>query len=78
MNTKLTVGNLALSLNESDLEKLFGQFGKVISVTIPTDSKNGLNRGFAFIEMEDPSCAEEAINNLNGKNIEGRQLSVNS
>lgn len=77
MSTKLFVGNLSFKLTEADMEDLFGQHGKVISVAIPTDRDTGRKRGFAFVEMETQVEAEAAIQNLNGKDVDGRQLAVN-
>ncbi|MBZ0185379.1 MAG: RNA-binding protein [Candidatus Obscuribacterales bacterium] len=77
MNNKLFVGNLSFNLDETDLEKLFGEHGKVISVAIPTDRDSGRKRGFAFVEMETQAEAEAAIQGLNGKEVDGRQLAVN-
>ncbi len=78
MNTKLFVGNIPFSLNESSLEELFSQSGKVVSVSIPTDRDTGRKRGFAFVEMGTQAEAEAAIHALNGQTIEGRQLVVNA
>jgi cold-inducible RNA-binding protein len=77
MNTKLFVGNLSFNLTETDLETLFAQHGKVISVAIPTDRDSGRKRGFAFVEMGSEAEAEAAIQSLNGKDVDGRQLAVN-
>lgn len=77
MNTKLYVGNLPFSLNETDLEKLFAESGNVVSVAIPTDRETGRKRGFAFVEMETTEAAEAAINAMNGQTVEGRQIVVN-
>jgi RNA recognition motif-containing protein len=77
MNTKLFVGNLSFNLTEATLEELFAQHGKVLSVAIPTDRDTGRKRGFAFVEMETEAQAEAAIQNLNGKDVDGRQLAVN-
>ncbi len=77
MNTKLFVGNLSYNLTEPDMEKMFGEHGKVISVAIPTDRESGRKRGFAFVEMETAAEAEAAIQGLNGKSVDGRQLAVN-
>lgn len=76
MNNKLFVGNLSFKLSEPELETLFGQYGTVVSCSIPTDRETGRKRGFAFIEMSNQAEAEAAIKGLNGKDIEGRQLSV--
>jgi RNA recognition motif-containing protein len=77
MSTKLFVGNLSFKLTEADMENLFVQHGKVISVAIPTDRDSGRKRGFAFVEMETKDEAEAAIQHLNGKDVDGRQLAVN-
>lgn len=77
MNTKLFVGNLSFKLTEADLEELFAQSGKVVSVVIPTDRETGRKRGFAFVQMETQAEAEAAVKNLNGQTVEGRQLVVN-
>ena len=77
MSTKLFVGNLSFNLSETDMEQLFAPHGKVISVAIPTDRDSGRKRGFAFVEMDTPAEAEAAIQSLNGKDVDGRQLAVN-
>ena len=76
MNNKLFVGNLSFKLSEPELESLFGQYGTVVSCSIPTDRESGRKRGFAFVEMSTQQEAEAAIQGLNGKDVEGRQLSV--
>lgn len=74
---KLFVGNLSFNLDESDIEQLFAQSGKVVSVAIPTDRDSGRKRGFAFVEMGSDSEAEAAIQKLNGYAVDGRALAVN-
>ncbi|MBX9724341.1 MAG: RNA-binding protein [Candidatus Obscuribacterales bacterium] len=76
MNNKLFVGNLSFKLSEADIEELFGQYGTVVSCSIPTDRDTGRKRGFAFVEMSSQAEAEAAIKGLNGRDIEGRQLAV--
>ncbi len=75
---KLFVGNLSFNLSESNVEQLFAQSGKVVSVAIPTDRDSGRKRGFAFVEMETDDGAEAAIRNLNGQDVDGRQIVVNA
>lgn len=77
MSKKLFVGNISFKMNEDDLLDLFSQSGKVLSVAIPTDRETGRKRGFAFVEMENQEDADAAINTLNGKTIEGREIIVN-
>src|SRR5208283_251816 len=76
MNNKLFVGNLSFKISEAELESLFGQYGTVVSCSIPTDRDTGRKRGFAFIEMSNQAEAEAAIKGLNGRDVDGRQLSV--
>lgn len=78
MKNKLFVGNLSYNLTETDLEELFAQSGKVVSVAIPNDRESGRKRGFAFVEMGNQAEAEGAIQSLNGKDVDGRQIVVNA
>jgi len=71
------VGNLAYSVTEEDLQKLFGEFGEVGSVNIIIDKFTGRSKVFAFVEMPNNSQADEAIKALNGKVVQGRDLKVN-
>lgn len=77
MNNKLFVGNISFKMSEDDLRDLFSQSGKVVSVAIPTDRETGRKRGFAFVEMENQDEAQTAIDTLNGKTVEGREIVVN-
>ena len=70
------VGNLPFSTDSADLEALFAQYGEVESAAVITDRETGRGRGFGFIEMPDAE-ANEAIENLNGSDYGGRQLTVN-
>jgi RNA recognition motif-containing protein len=71
---KLYVGNLSFNSSEEEIKTLFGQFGEVKSVTIIKDRDTGRSRGFGFVEMEN---ADDAIAQLNGKDLGGRALTVN-
>lgn len=73
---KLYVGNLPWTTTEADLEELFSPFGTVHSAAVITERDTGRSRGFGFIELDD-SAAEKAIEELNGKDLGGRQLRVN-
>jgi RNA recognition motif-containing protein len=77
MNNKLFVGNLAYSINDDDLLQLFATYGEVTSCKIATDRETGRARGFAFVEMQSQAQAEAAIKGLNGREVSGRQISVN-
>jgi len=71
------VGNIAWSMTEDDLEALFAEHGTVVSANIITDKYSGRSRGFGFVEMEDDSAAETAIEALNDSDQSGRALKVN-
>ncbi len=73
--TNLYVGNLPWSTTEDQLRGMFAEFGEVVSVKIIEDRETGRSRGFGFVEME--NGAEEAIQNLNGKDVGGRNIKVN-
>src|SRR5687767_1548818 len=77
MATKLFVGNLTYTSTENDLQDLFSQAGGVISVSIMQDRTTGRSRGFAFVEMANPADAEKAIQMFQGKDFQGRPLTVN-
>jgi RNA recognition motif-containing protein len=74
--SKIYVGNLPFSATESEIRELFGQYGTVESVSLPTDRETGRPRGFGFVEMS-RADASRAIQNLNGKPLGGRSLRVN-
>jgi cold-inducible RNA-binding protein len=73
---KLYVGNLSFETTENDLQDLFEQHGKVGEVALMMDRMTGKSRGFAFVTMNDKAEAEAAISALNGKELNGRTLSV--
>lgn len=76
MGKKLYVGNLAYSVDSSSLENLFSKHGSVESARVITDRDSGRSKGFAFVEMSSESEATECISYLNGREHEGRQLSI--
>ena len=76
MSKKLYVGNLGYDTTEAMLSELFGGVGEVVSVSILTDQVTGRSRGFGFVEMAEGSEAEEAISQLNGREVDGRSLKV--
>ena len=77
MNTKLYVGNLPYSLNDSQLMEVFSQAGNVVSAVVITDRNTGRSKGFGFVEMGDEDSAKKAIETFNGSDMEGRKLVVN-
>ena len=77
MGTKLYVGNLSFDTAEGDLNALFSPIGNVVSCNLITDKFTGKSRGFAFVEMSSQAEATKAIAELNGKDCDGRALTVN-
>lgn len=74
---KLYVGNLSFNTTNQDLNDLFGEVGQVESANIIEDRETGRSRGFGFVEMANQADGETAIAQLNGKEVDGRQLKVN-
>jgi RNA recognition motif-containing protein len=77
MSTKLFVGNLSFETSEIELQDLFATCGPVTEVNIITDKFTQKPRGFAFVTMGTPEAAQAAIQQLSGKNVNGRELTVN-
>ncbi len=77
MGTKLYVGNLSFNTTETDLQDLFAQAGTVQDVMLMQDKFTGKSRGFAFVTMGSEQDAQNAIQQFNGKTVEGRALTVN-
>ncbi len=77
MAKRIYVGGLPYSATEQDLENLFASSGTVKEVSVVTDRYTGQAKGFGFVEMENDSEAESAINALNGTMMGGRTLTVN-
>lgn len=76
MENKLFVGNLSFGISETALEEAFSALGTVESVRIITDRDTGRSKGFGFVEMADAELAQQAIAQLNEKELDGRQISV--
>jgi cold-inducible RNA-binding protein len=74
---KLYVGNLAFQTSSEDLQQLFSQAGTVQSASVIEDRDTGRSRGFAFVEMASKEEGESAISQFNGKEFNGRNLTVN-
>ena len=71
------VGNLAYSATDHGLRQLFEPYGAVDRINIITDRDTGRSKGFGFVEMPESQAAKAAIQGLNGKELEGRALTVN-
>src|SRR5436190_7593269 len=77
MSMKLYVGNISFDTTQQDLEKLFGEIGTVTSTNLIEDRETGRSRGFGFVEMSSQEEGQNAISELNGKEVDGRELKVN-
>ena len=77
MSTKLFVGNLDFKVTENDLQDAFAAHGTVTEANLMMDRSTGRPRGFGFITMGTPEEAQKAIDALNGKELDGRALTVN-
>ncbi len=77
MAIKLYVGGLAYSVTDQELNDFFAAAGKVSSAVVIKDRDSGQSKGFGFVEMEDDQEGQNAIKSLDGKEINGRAISVN-
>jgi RNA recognition motif-containing protein len=77
MGRRLYVGNLSYNTTEITLRDAFGQFGTVSDAKIVMDRDTGRPRGFAFVEMSSDQEAQDAIAQLNGRELDGRAINVN-
>src|SRR5262245_17436796 len=77
MGKKLYVGNLAYSVSDQELEQMFSAHGQVQSAQVIMDRDTGRSKGFGFVEMGSEQEAQAAIAAMNGKEVEGRSLTVN-
>jgi cold-inducible RNA-binding protein len=77
MSSRLFVGNLSFNTTENDLQDAFAAFGTVTEASLMIDKMSGRPRGFAFVTMGSSEEAQKAIDALNGKEMDGRALTVN-
>jgi cold-inducible RNA-binding protein len=77
MSTKLFVGNLSFKITENDLQDAFAAYGSVVETNLMMDRMSGRPRGFAFVTMSSEEEAQKAIEAMNGKELDGRALTVN-
>ncbi len=72
---KLYVGNLPYSVNDASLAEMFAEYGEVSSASVIFDRQSGRSKGFGFVELED-DAAEKAVSEMDGKDMEGRNIKV--
>jgi RNA recognition motif-containing protein len=77
MSSKLFVGNLSFNTTENDLQDAFAAFGTVTEANLMMDRTTNRPRGFGFVTMSSAEEAQKAIDGLNGKELDGRALTVN-
>ena len=77
MALKMYVGNLTYGVTDASLEQMFAEFGQVRSAQVIMDRDTGRSKGFGFVEMSNDNEARAAMTALNGKEVEGRTLTVN-
>jgi len=77
MGKKLYVGNLTYGVTDSTLQQMFAAYGTVQSAQVIMDRDTGRSKGFGFVEMKSDQEAQAAMTALNGKEVEGRALTVN-
>lgn len=77
MNNRIYIGNLSYQSTEDTLREAFSQFGEIRNVALPKDRETGRPRGFGFIEFSSSEDAQAAVQQMNGKEFEGRPLRVN-
>jgi len=77
MGKKLYCGNLSYNTTSSDLDQIFGEYGTVKSADVIMDRDTGRSKGFGFVEMNSDQEAQAAIDGVNGKENDGRTLTVN-
>src|SRR2546423_2273499 len=76
MASKLYIGGLSYSTTSDGLREFFAQSGNVLSATVITDRFSGQSRGFGFVEMNTAEEAQAAISQLNGRELDGRRITV--
>jgi RNA recognition motif-containing protein len=71
------VGNLPFTMTDADLRSIFADYGELTSATVISDRDTGRSRGFGFVEVADEALGEKAVEELDGRDIDGRRLTVN-
>src|SRR3989344_3701259 len=77
MGNKIFVGNLSYTVSSDDLKELFSPFGSISEATVISDKFTRRSKGFGFVTFEADDSVEKAVSEMNGKDIQGRELKVN-
>ncbi len=77
MGTKIYVGNLPFSFREKELREAFSQFGEVTEAVVISDRYSGRSKGFGFVTFAEEESAKKAVDEMNGKELDGREIKVN-
>jgi len=77
MSKKLYVGNLPFSVTNEELKKIFSKFGEIEEANVISDKYSGRSKGFGFVTFSKDEDADKAIKEMNGKEIDGREVKVN-
>ena len=77
MSAKLFIGNLDYTVTSEELKKIFSEFGNVVDAVVITDRETRRSRGFGFVEFGSEEEAKKAIEAMNGKPVNGRNINVN-
>lgn len=76
MTNKVYIGNLNYSVDEDILTQIFKDYGEVVEVKVIIDRNTGKSKGFAFVTLDSPEAASKAIEDLQGAELEGRQIKI--
>tara|TARA_Y100000310_G_C20587774_1_gene766356 strand:- start:921 stop:1175 length:255 start_codon:yes stop_codon:yes gene_type:complete len=74
---KVYVGNLPFGLDDNGLKDLFSEFGEVTEAVVIKDKYSGRSKGFGFVTFADDAAGQKAVSELNGKDVQGREIKVN-
>lgn len=77
MSKKVYVGNLPFSVSSDKLKEIFAQYGEITEATVISDKYSGRSKGFGFVTFANDADADKAVSEMNGKEVEGRELKVN-
>lgn len=77
MGTKIYVGNLPFNFGEKELREAFSSFGEITEAVVISDRHSGRSKGFGFVTFADEASAKKAVDDMNGKDLGGREIKVN-